>query len=180
VYEFYKENRDEGKLFTWLYFKKKKLSKSTVYGIIKRVEKDRGPERVSGSGRIAKKMTKKNIGSLKLMFENNDKVSQYQASKRFDCNQAYISKTLKKHTEIKRYTKNRFRKELMSRLIKFEQFARGSAKFLGFPNLSLMKSPIPPYRIAPSELMVHFIQVTCLNAHLKLNIGKKKSLRKKY
>lgn len=110
VYNFYLENRTKGKMFTVNHFKAEHIPESTIYVIIKRAENDSGHERVNGSGRIAKIMTKKNIRCLKSMFDHNDKVSQSQAARKFKCSQVHISKTLKTKTLIKKKKKKKIPK----------------------------------------------------------------------
>ena len=92
VYSFYLKNRSKGKKFTVDHF----------YTIIRRAKNDSGHQRVPGSGRIAKIMTKKNIQKLKTMFDHKDGVSQTQAARKFKCSQVYISKTLKTKSLIQR------------------------------------------------------------------------------
>src|SRR5689334_10507280 len=91
IYEFYLANRNKGKIFTLNHFKEKNVPERTIYRIIERAENNSGHKRVQGSGRIAKKMTKKNIRLLKNMFDHHDGVSQRQAARKFDCSQQYIS-----------------------------------------------------------------------------------------
>ncbi|KAL4490738.1 hypothetical protein ABPG72_021792 [Tetrahymena utriculariae] len=107
VYNFYLDNRKKGKYFTYSHFKDEHIPKSTIYRIIDRAEKGIGADRVQGSGRIAKKMTQKNIKKLTLMFDHQDGVSQRQAAKEFDCDHSYISKTLKKKTQIRAMKKQK-------------------------------------------------------------------------
>ena len=101
VYKFYLANSLEGKSFTYNHFKAEKIPKRTIYDIIKRAENHSGYQRVSGSGRIAKKTDKKNIKLLKVMFDHQDVVSQRQAARKFSCTKKCISKTLKTKTEIR-------------------------------------------------------------------------------
>jgi transposase len=69
VYSFYLSNKERGKKFTVDHFKAEKIAPSTVYDIIKREEAGVGPERQAGSGRPAKKMSKKNLAQLCKMFD---------------------------------------------------------------------------------------------------------------
>ena len=96
IYEFYLANRNLGKLYTVNHFLAERVSKRAIYYIIERAENDSGHKRVSGSGRIAKIMTKKNVGRLKKMFDHRDKTSQRQAARKFGCTHQHISKTLSK------------------------------------------------------------------------------------
>src|ERR1700678_3953359 len=92
VYNYYLEHRSDGKTATGDHFKGEKISQSTIYNIIQRAEDEPGHERVNGSGRIAKKMDKKNIRRLKAMFDHKDGVSQRKAARKFGCTQQYICK----------------------------------------------------------------------------------------
>jgi len=105
VYKFYLGNRSQGKKFTVDHFKAENIPKRTIYSIIQRAENESGHERVNGSGRIAKIMSKKNIRSLKTMFDHNDRVSQRQAARRFKCSPSFINYTLKTKTTIKKRKK---------------------------------------------------------------------------
>jgi predicted DNA-binding protein (UPF0251 family) len=77
------------------------VARSTIYSIIQRAESRKSAERVPGNGRKAKIMTKKNIKTLKSLFDNHT-VSQRQAARKFGCSQPLVCQTLKKHTEIKK------------------------------------------------------------------------------
>ncbi len=107
VYNYYLEHRSEGKVFTINHFKTKSIHRSTVQRIIKRAENESGHFRAKGSGRIAKKMTKKNINRLKTMFENNDRISKRQAARKFNCQYQHITKTLNTYTQIKLHKKKK-------------------------------------------------------------------------
>ena len=65
VYNFYIENKSLGKRYTINHFTAENFSERTIYSIIERAENQIGPKRVFGSGRIVKKMTKKNVAKLK-------------------------------------------------------------------------------------------------------------------
>jgi len=101
VYSFYFQHRSRGKNFTFLHFKDEGVARSTIYSIIQRAESRKSAERVPGSGRKAKIMTKKNIKALKSLFDHNHR----QAAKKFGCSQPLVCQTLKKHTEIKKRKK---------------------------------------------------------------------------
>ena len=58
VYKFYYDNKNNGKIFTVNLFLAEIVPRSTIYGIIKRVEDEIGPDRQPGSGRKPKIMTK--------------------------------------------------------------------------------------------------------------------------
>lgn len=107
VYNYYLENKFQGKKFTVDHFASEKIHKSTIYRIIERAENDSGHARVKGTGRIAKIMTTKGIHRLKMMFNNRDRVSTTQAARKFNCSQQFISKTLRKKTAIRCYKKKK-------------------------------------------------------------------------
>lgn len=107
IYEFYISNRNKGKKFTVAHFLAEGVSEKTIYRIISRVENNSGHERVKGSGRVAKIMTKRRINRLKGMFEHKDGVSQRQAGRKFGCSQQYISKILKTKTAIRVHKKTK-------------------------------------------------------------------------
>ena len=85
IYEFYLDNRSEGKKYTIDHFRTAKIPRQTISDIIKRAENDSGYKRVNGSGRVAKIMTKANIKRLKTMFDHRDGISTRQAARKFKC-----------------------------------------------------------------------------------------------
>ena len=93
---------------------------------VKRAENDSGHERVRGSGRLAKKMTKKNIE--RLMFDHHDCISTRQAARKFKCTQPYIVKTFAKKTEIKIHKKKRSQSEMRTSKSEFVFVAIGKCK----------------------------------------------------
>lgn len=100
IYEFYLANRSSGEKLTIDHFKAENIPRQTIANIIQRAKNNTGHERVKGSGRIAKKMTKANIKRLKTMFDHRDGVSQRQAARKFKCSQPMINYTLKTKTNI--------------------------------------------------------------------------------
>ena len=102
VHQFYQENSDKPKSFTVSHFEAENLSRSTIYGIIKRIEEDKPFKRQTGSGRKLKIMTKCAISQLTKLFDHKCGISQRIASKKFKCSQSLISKTLKTKTSIKK------------------------------------------------------------------------------
>jgi transposase len=110
VYKFFLLHRDQGKISV-SQFIAEGISKSTIYRLIRRVENDSGHERAQENGRIAKKITPANIKRLKVMFDQEDGVSQRQAARKFSTGQSHIQKTFKSMTSIRRYKK----KELYKR-----------------------------------------------------------------
>lgn len=105
IYEFYFSNRDKGKKFTVDHFLAERVPGKTIYRIISRVENNSGHQRVKGSGRVAKIMTKRRIERLKGMFDHKDGVSQRQAGRKFGCSHQFITKTLKTKTNIRVHKK---------------------------------------------------------------------------
>jgi hypothetical protein len=118
VYNYYLLHRAEGKLFTVNHFKTESISQSGIYNIIQRAENESGHERVQGSGRIAKIMTKPNVRRLEAFFDHKDGVSQHQAARKFNCTQQFISKTLRAKTSIKSRKKMRIPKRTESQKAK--------------------------------------------------------------
>ena len=82
-------------------FFKEIMPRRGIYYIIERAELDFGHKRVAGSGWVAIIITKKNIRVLKSMFDHKDNVSQRQVSRKFNCTQQYIPKTLRTKLRIK-------------------------------------------------------------------------------
>ena len=107
IYEFFLANRSSGKKYTVAHFQAENVSRSTIYNIIRRAERDSGHERVFGSGRKAKIMTKKNIKRLNTMFNHRDGVSTRQAARKFKCDHSLIIKTLSRKTDIKHIKKKK-------------------------------------------------------------------------
>ena len=107
IYEFYLANRSQGKRFMLDHFKVENVPKRTIYDIIQRAENDSEHQRVYGSGRVAKKMTKTNIKHLKTMFDHQDGVSVRQAARKFNYHYTLISKTFRTHTSIRVYKKKK-------------------------------------------------------------------------
>ena len=70
VYKFYSDNKNNGKIFTVNHFLAENVQRSTIYGIIKRVEDDIGPDRQPGSGRKPKIMTKSGIDKFCKVFDH--------------------------------------------------------------------------------------------------------------
>ena len=105
IYEFYLNNKLQGKKFTVAHFNAEIIPRSTIYDIIKRVENDSGYKRVQGSGRVAKIKTPKGIKRLKIIFDHSDQVSMRQAGRKYGYSPSHIIKTLAKYTDIKSYKK---------------------------------------------------------------------------
>ncbi|KAL4510759.1 hypothetical protein ABPG72_004913 [Tetrahymena utriculariae] len=101
VYNFYMDNKNRGKSYTYKHFQEENIAKSTICRIIKLADEGLSPKRKQGSGRITKIFPKKQLSSLKKAFDHNDGISQRQAAQRYRCSQSYICKVLKKHTDIR-------------------------------------------------------------------------------
>ena len=74
IYDFYLDNRSRGKKYTIDNFRAAKIQRQTISHITKHAENNSRHERVSGSGRVAKTMTKTSFKRLKTMFEHHDVV----------------------------------------------------------------------------------------------------------
>ena len=79
IYEFYLNNKSQGKKFTVDHFNAEQIPRSTIHDIIKRAVNNSGHKSVQGSGRVAEIMTSKVINRLKTMFDHSDWVSMRQA-----------------------------------------------------------------------------------------------------
>ena len=110
VYQFFEKNSDKPKSFTINHFKAEGISRSTIYSIIQRAEEGIPPERRSGGGRKAKIMTKSGLSKLSKLFDHKCGISQRKGAKIMKCTQAYINKTLKTKTSIKKRKKTKIPK----------------------------------------------------------------------
>ena len=108
IYEFYLNNRSEGKKYTLDYFLAAKIPRQTISDIIKRAVNNLGHEKMSGSGCVTKIMTKTNIKGLKNIFEQRDGISTRQVARKFKCSQHLSVKTLAKKPSIRINKKKRF------------------------------------------------------------------------
>ena len=124
VYEFYIQNRHEGKKFTVDHFLKEKVPISTTYTIIARAENDNGHERVPGSGRIAKKMPPKKIAQLEKTFNNQSTVSYRSAARKFKISHTYVKKLLR----TKQISRKEQRKSFLTALNNSKQRQRQNAQ----------------------------------------------------
>jgi len=82
------------------------IPRSTIYRIAKRKMNKLSIERKSGSGRPAKKMTKKEINILKKTIDHKDGVSQRGLARRFKISQSYVCRIINGKTSI-RYRKKK-------------------------------------------------------------------------
>lgn len=101
VYKFYIEHRDHGKTYTLNHFLAEKISKATIYRVIRRAENESGYMRRIGSGRTAIKMTPKKITQMKNMFNNSDSVSYRLAARKFGISPSYAHKVIKTKSSIR-------------------------------------------------------------------------------
>ena len=101
IYEFYLNNRSEGKKYTLNYFLAANIPRQTISDIIERALNNLGHEKMSGSGRVTKIMTKTNIKGLKNISEHRDGVLTRQVARKFKCSQHLSVKTLAKKTSIR-------------------------------------------------------------------------------
>jgi len=100
VYRFYQIHKQQGKLYCANHFIDEGETKSTIYHHLKCAEENKPLARKKGSGRIAKIATKKNIAFIKKQFNHKYGRSQKKVAKKIKTTQGYISKILKKHTNI--------------------------------------------------------------------------------
>lgn len=101
ICQFRKMHQNSPKSFTVKHFVDEGVPRSTIYKIIDGDTEFLNPKRKQGSGRVPKKMDKKNVSALKKMINHRDGVSQHQLARRFNCSQSFISKTIKRKTSIK-------------------------------------------------------------------------------
>ena len=105
MYEFFSKNKSEGKIFTVNHFIAEKVPRRTIYDILNRIEHS-SPKRKPGSSKIAENLTRTKINKLEKAFNNNDKISQRQADKEFECSQLMVSKVLKQNNiQVRHKTK---------------------------------------------------------------------------
>jgi len=69
-------------------------------------------KRKKGSGRVAKKLTPKVIKAIKRSFNHKTGRSQRKSARSFNMSQSYVSKILKKYSDIRAYKK--YKKPLMT------------------------------------------------------------------
>lgn len=86
------------------HFKLEGYTRSTLYDILKRKEKNIGVNRRVGSGRPAKKMTKCKVKRLAEHVNNSHGTSQRKLARKYNVHHSYIFKILKTKTDI-RYRK---------------------------------------------------------------------------
>ena len=103
---FYQKNISKGKNFVVKYFVDCGLSRATAYRMIDKC-KSGSIERRVGSGRVAKIATRKNVQKIDTLFRNKSGCSQRGVARKFNCSQYYISKILRKKTDIKKLKKKR-------------------------------------------------------------------------
>ena len=95
VGKFYSENKHLGKAHTVAHFLRLNLKQSSIYCIIRRIEKNMTLERKVGSGRSAIKMPNKKVESLKNSIIGKLCVSQRKLAKRFNISRSYLQEILR-------------------------------------------------------------------------------------
>lgn len=101
VYKFYEDHIFHGKPFTVRHFMEEGVPRRTVYNILDRFSKGLAPERHTGSGRKAKKLTKGQLKRLSKMFENKSGISQRIAARKLNVSQPLVHRALKMKLAIK-------------------------------------------------------------------------------
>ena len=96
VGNFYNQNRDLGKSYVVSHFQKMGLKPRRVYYIMKNIDERGYMLRKKGSGRKPTKMTEAKKQKLKNLMNKKKVVSQTKLAQKFNTNQSYISKTIKK------------------------------------------------------------------------------------
>lgn len=105
VYSFQNLHTDKPKCFIVNHFLEEGVARSTLYKILKRKENGISHLRKSGSGRVAKKMTKQRINQLKKQLDHKTGVSQRMLAKRFNVSKSYMNEIIKTKTNIRYYKK---------------------------------------------------------------------------
>ncbi|XP_065650602.1 uncharacterized protein LOC136078737 [Hydra vulgaris] len=94
---FYLDNIDKGKTFTVHHFMQMKVSRRTIYIIIKRVDGNIDLKRKSGSGRKSYKMDIRKITSLINKAENKVGISQRKLALKYGIHRSYVYKIFNMH-----------------------------------------------------------------------------------
>ena len=89
------------------HFRMEAIPRSTIYRILKRKENNGGAERISGSGRLPKKMPRKQIKRLEKLIDHKDGISQRGLAKRFNISQSYVCKIINSKTNIRYHKKKK-------------------------------------------------------------------------
>ena len=105
VGNYYIKFKHLGKTHTVKYFQRMNVKRTTIYSIIRRLEKNGSVERKSGSGRPAIKMPKKKVNALKDSLIGKLGISQRKLANRFNIGQSYLCKILKKNG-VKHYKRH--------------------------------------------------------------------------
>lgn len=98
VYKFYSENIEAGKPYTLRHFMAEGVPRTTIYDILRRFDTNLPASRKAGSGRPPTIMTRRNLATLRRLFDHKDGISQRQAAKRFQCDHRTIGRALQKLT----------------------------------------------------------------------------------
>jgi len=96
IVDFYQSHKEEGKIVTIKHFAKMGISKRTVYNVIKTFETRGETHRKRGSGRQARKMTKRRVTQLKSFFRDKIGASTRSAANKFGISNSYVHKQLKR------------------------------------------------------------------------------------
>ena len=118
LYKYYHENREKSKFEIASHIIALGYPKSSVYRWINILEQGKSLVRKKGSGRPKKIATKSNIRKIEKRFNHRSGCSQRRAARRLRCSQSWISKILKKYTNIRCYKK--IKKPKMSELQKLK------------------------------------------------------------
>lgn len=101
VYNYYDTHKELRKIGTVSHFKDENIPTQTIYSILQRYDKNLPPERKTGSGCKAKKITFSRLNQIKSFFDGHDSVSIRCAARKFNVSKSYLHRTLKHKTSIK-------------------------------------------------------------------------------
>lgn len=104
--QFYNEHSSQPKSFTVHHFEEMGVPRRTTYNAIQRVCSGGSLKRKAGSGRTAKKMSKKKVRTLLAMFTNKTGCSQRKAAAKFNISQRYVGKLLRK-SNVKKFKRQK-------------------------------------------------------------------------
>jgi len=116
LYNFYKNNSHLGRKAIYDRFIELDAPKRTLNRWLIKLLQNKTLDRKKGSGRIAKKVTPTVKKAIKRMFNHKSGRSQKKSANSFNMHQTYVSKILKKYSNIRAYKK--YKKPLMTQLQK--------------------------------------------------------------
>jgi len=107
VYEFVKIHPGCSKNLVVKHFSDENVSKTTIYDILQRMEKNIGPDRKQRVTPPHCKMTQTKIKRLQKVVDHHHGISQNALAQQFEVSQSTISQTIKNKTSIRYYKKRK-------------------------------------------------------------------------